>query len=248
MMDDTACDLHFFAEDKAIVIRSLENLGCIVGHNLAFNAARILSGGQPHEIIMIDIDVVITEKGWLDKVLAWADDRPHVGIVGLEHAKDQVCAPAVFLDPAGYWYIHKEQAMEAQPVEAESVGLGLALIRWPVLEAGLRFDTAFQMYYKQDDDFCFQVRYFLGLDIWAFPIGCVHHGAGSLRANEWKVGRWKGEEAVQGDMKWNNQLYFAKKWAWALRPRRRTMGEEQEHLDLMRMAMNEARRYRDDTD
>jgi GT2 family glycosyltransferase len=221
---------------KAVIVRLDENAGCILGHNLAFNTACVLANGEPHEIVMIDTDVVINEQGWLSKARAWADEHPEVGIVGMEHGPRAVCAPAVFLDTNGNWYLHEPQMQRAEPVEGESVGLGFALVRWPVLDVGLRFDLGFKLYYKQDDDFCFQVRADLGLEVWVFPVGNIHFGSGSLQANEYQCGDAGGWDEFD-QIKQANQRYFAQKWNWLLRGRRKNMEGEAAHLVEMRREM-----------
>jgi hypothetical protein len=118
--------------------------------------------------------------------------------------------------------------------------LGFALIRWAVLEAGLRFDPGFRMYYKQDDDFCFSVRADLGLEVWAYPVGCVHWGSGSLRANSYQVGEASGWDEFDS-VKQDNQRYFTKKWRWALTDRRRNMEEQAAHLAEMKRVFAERR-------
>lgn len=221
----------------AIIVRCPENQGCIVGHNLAFDVVQMLSAGMDPgsvEIVMVDTDVVVTEEGWLSKVRKWA--RPGMGVIGMEHGPKAVCAPAVFLDTNGNWYLHESQMTIALPAEGESVGLGFALIRWPVVEAGLRFDTNFEMYYKQDDDFCFQVRADLGLEVWVYPVGNVHFGSGSLRANAYQVGEARGWDEFD-EVKQRNQAYFTKKWRWALGDRRRNMEEQGRWLTEMKREM-----------
>lgn len=221
------------------------NVGCVRGHNHAFRIAENLGGGEPHQIVMLDTDVEVTEPDWLSKAMAWADDHPDAGIIGFEHGPNVSCAPAVFLDKCGNWYLHESQMLRAEPVQGESVGLGFALIRWPVLEAMLRFDTGYEMYYKQDDDLCFQVRADLGLDVWVYPVSNVHAGSGSLRANGYRCGDASGWDEFD-QIKQRNQAFFAKKWAWALRGRRKNMEEEARHLNEMRALMADRREQDDD--
>lgn len=216
------------------------NIGCVLGHNRAFAIAKDFSQGEPHQIVMIDTDVVVSERNWLSGVMAWGGKYPEVGIIGFEHGPDVACAPAVGLDPGGYWYLHEEQMRKNEPVEAESVGLGFALIRWPVLNAGLRFDTAYEMYYKQDDDLCFQVRADLGMQVWVYPVNNIHAGSGSLQANGYQCGEANGWDEFD-QIKQKNQALFATKWAWALRGRRKNMAEEAAHLEEMRRIMRERR-------
>lgn len=227
-------------ELEALVIASPENVGCILGNNLAFDVAQQMSKRRSHEIVMVNTDVSLIERGWLSKVREWADKRPEVGIVGLEHSKGAACASAIFLDTNGNWYIHQVQTKQAEPAEGESVGLGLALIRWPVLEAGLRFDPAFKMYYKQDDDFTFKMRARLGLEAWVFPVDCIHWGRGSLKANDWQCGDARNRAEFE-EIKSENQRLFAERWAWALRSRRATMEEEAQHLVQMKQMVEERR-------
>jgi len=225
------------------VIRAQKNLGCVLGHNLAFDLAQQMADGEPFEIVMLDTDVEVSEACWLTKVRAFAVDRDDacpIGIVGMEHAVGEVCAGAVSLDPSGNWYLHPGQTLDSTPLRAESVGLGFALIRWPVLEAGLRFDTGYELYYKQDDDLCFQVRADLGLEVWAFPVGSVHWGSGALQINEYDVAGHHGWDAFHR-VKSRNQTYFAEKWAWALKKRRATLQDEQIHLDHMARVMRARR-------
>lgn len=233
---DQLCWRDSLAVLPTAIVGSRVNLGCVEGHNSAFDVARFWSNGEPHEIVMIDTDVVITERGWLSRVRSWADERPEVGIVGLEHGPNAVCAPAVFLDTNGNWYLHETQMGKAEPAEGESVGLGFALVRWSVLRTGLRFDTGYQMYYKQDDDLCFQVRADLGLEVWVYPVGNIHYGSGSLKANEYEVGEAHGWDEFD-EVKQDNQRYFAKKWRWALGDRRRNMGEQAAWLAEMKGRM-----------
>lgn len=221
----------------AAILRVPENLGCVRGHNLAFDFAAALAHGRPYDLVMIDTDVEVNEAGWLSRVRDWIEGRP-IGIIGLEHAFDEVCAGAVFLDPSGNWYIHGGQTSHADPVQAESVGLGFALLRWPVPQ--LRFDTGYQIYYKQDDDLCFQVRAALDLEVWAYPVDCVHWGSGSLKANDYNVREHRGWDAFH-EIKCANQRYFAEKWAWALRGRRPNLAAEATHLAEMQQAMAERR-------
>jgi len=236
------------AGDKLALLRSVdwtiaesrENLGCVLGHNAAFDTVHGLVHGEPHQIVMIDTDVVVTENGWLSKAMAWANLHPEVGIVGFEHGPGAVCAPAVFLDKCGNWYLHEPQMQRAEPVEGESVGLGLALIRWPVLEAGLRFDIDYVMYYKQDDDLCFQVRADMGLEAWVYPVGNIHRGSMSLKRNQYKCGDASGWDEFD-QIKQANQRHFAAKWAWALEGRRKTMEEEAANLRMMHRRMSERR-------
>jgi len=206
------------------------NQGLIVGHNRGFDLAELCA--QPHDVVLINTDVIVYEEGWLERVWTWADERPEVGMIGLEHNRASVCASAIFLDPQGYWYVHEEQPKRPEPVEAESVGFGMVLLRWPVLEAGLRFDPAYRMYYKQDDDLAFQVRAYLGREVWAFPIRCDHWGCGSIKIN----GPPGGHEAFER-IKRRNQEFFAERWAWALRPRRPNLAAEAAHLEKMKAIM-----------
>lgn len=226
----------------AIVVTAERNLGCVLGHNLAFDmvdAARYGEGAV--EMVMLDADVEVYQDGWLTDARQWVEAQPDIGIVGLEHSRAEVCAGAVFLDPSGNWYLHRDQTMTGTPVQSESVGLGMALLRWPVIQKGLRFDTGYELYYKQDDDLCFQVRANLGLEVWAYPIEMVHWGSGALRVNAYSP-----NEKVQGriafdEIKRKNQQYFASKWAWALRGRRPTLADEAKHLREMGALMRERR-------
>lgn len=215
---------------EAVLLLSNENLGCVNGHNLCFDMAEFLASGKPYQIVMVDTDVEVYEFDWLKKVMHFIDETPNVGIVGLEHSRAEVCAPAVFLDKHGNWYLHQEQAQEKQPVKGESVGLGMALLTYPVTK--LRFDTGYKIYYKQDDDLCFSTRFDLGLDTWVYPIDMVHYGAGSLRENNYDVQDAHGWDAFDL-VKQANQRYFAKKWAAKLDARRPNMQAELKRLEEM---------------
>ncbi len=218
-----------------LVIQSPSNLGCVLGHNLCFDYAESWSIGDPFDIVMVDTDVEVFEEGWLTKLNAWAESQADpVGVVGLERPRDASCAGAVFLDPSGNWYIHQRQMQRPEPCQAESAGLGFAVLRHPATE--LRFDPAYRLYYKQDDDLCFQARADLGLGVWVYPVDNVHFGSGSLRANDYQVNEHKGWDAFH-KVKSANQALFAKKWAWALKDRRPTVDAELSHLTEMRAVM-----------
>ena len=226
---------------QTVIVRSPTNLGCVEGCNLALDVVKALTfrGCRPHEVVLINTDVVVNEQGWLDRLHAWLEDKPQIGIVGLEHSRGAKCASAIFLDTNGNWYVQGDQPMRATPVESESVGFGMVMLRWPVLEAGLRFDPRYAMYYKQDDDFAFQVRT-MGLEVWAFPIDCLHWGSGSLKANEYHVGDAQGRAEFE-QVKQANQRRFAEKWAWLLRGRRGSWEGEMSHLAEMKRVMADRR-------
>ena len=226
---------------KALVVLADENMGCVKGHNLAFDMVDRLRKRQPAEIVMFDTDVEVAQPGWLTAARDFASKAGDVGIVGLEHSPAEACAGAVFLDPSGNWYLHAEQTMRPVPVRAESVGLGMALLRAPVVQAGLRFDEGFKLYYKQDDDLCFQCRANLGLDVWAYPIAMTHWGSQALRANAYAVDKTTPDREAFDAVKRANQKYFAQKWAWALRGRRPTLAAETAHLAEMDALMRERR-------
>lgn len=227
-----------------LMFNAKRNLGCVLGHNAAFDMCAKDAGAEPYEIVMFDTDVEVYQSGWLTKVRQWCErdiipGYNEIGIVGLEHSQLEICAGAVFLDTSGNWTIHRDQTKRAEPVRAESVGLGMAFLRWPVTK--LRFDTGYKLYYKQDDDLCFQVRANLSLDVWAYPLEMIHWGCRGLRENEYNVtdevrGREKFEEIKRG-----NQRYFAKKWSWALRGRRPLLVDETAHLEAMDTLMRERR-------
>lgn len=227
------------------------NQGMILAHNLALDViARLQTVDgvlRPYEVVLIDADVEVYQEGWLPSVREWArgmeETTKHqpIGIVGMEHSKGEVCAPGVFLDKNGNWYIHQTQTKQAKPVPAESVGLGFALLRWPLLEAGLRFDEGFKIYYKQDDDLCFQARA-LGLGVWAYPVDCWHRGSAVLKAADYYVSEDIPDRNSLEDVKRLNQAYFAKKWEWALDDRRPNYDAERAHLLSMSIQMAQRRK------
>lgn len=229
-----------YPRPRMVIVRRPENLGMIVGYNTLLDLAAAITKGQPHEVFLVNTDMLI--KGpFLAPVLQWAEDRPEIGIIGLEHSRGEVCAAAIFLDTAGNWYTQGGQTSRAEPVEGESVGLGFCLVRWPVLQAGLRFNPKYEFYYKQDDDFTFQVRYELGLQIWAYPIDCEHRGRAAIRAHDYQVGPATNQVEFE-EMKGRNRARFAADWADFLRGRRGNMEAERVHLDMMRQAMAVVRR------
>lgn len=228
--DDQWHELKLWAQAHSLhndangsLIRFPENRGLILAHNRALEIARLSQ--QPFDTLLINTDVTVSERGWLTRMLQWADKRPHAAIIGLEHNEANQCASAIFLDTCGNWYIHPDQPTRAIPTRGESVGFGMVFIRWQAWKSGLMFDPLYEMYYKQDDDLAFRARA-TGLEAWAFPIGCNHWGSGSIKTN----GPPGGKEAFEA-IKRENQRRFAERWAFALRPRRTTLAAEQDHLD-----------------
>jgi len=223
-----------------VIIRRHENLGMIHGYNQLLDLALNLSDGEHHDVVLINTDVRVNQVGWLYDVLEWLKDRPEIGVVGMEHSRGELCAAAIFLDTVGNWYTQAGQTRQAIPVEGESVGLGFCLVRWPVLEAGIRFSPEFEFYYKQDDDFTFRIRHELGLQIWAYPVDCVHLGRASILEHDYKVGPATNQLEFE-NMKKRNQKRFADRWEWLLRGRRPSLQAEARHLEEMRAAMGERR-------
>lgn len=228
--------LHEYLADtfepwQAVLIEEPANLGCVLGHNKCFDAVQQLANEEPYEIVMMDTDVEVYQAHWLRDVHRFIDSIGDIGIVGLEHSKAEVCAAAVGLDKFGNWYTHEEQMQSKTPVLAESVGLGMAVLRPPV--SSLRFDTGFKLYYKQDDDLCFQARIDHKLKIYAYPIDMVHWGSGALRVNQYNVGDAHGWDEFD-QVKQDNQRYFAAKWANWLDNRRATTADEIRRLIAQR--------------
>ena len=221
---------------RTVIIREDKNVGMIHGYNQLLDLAYKIADGESHDVVLVNTDMRVMQVGWLDDVLNWLEDRPEVGIVGMEHSRGEVCAAAIFLDTAGNWYIQGGQTKQAIPVEGESVGMGFCLVRWPVLQAYTRFSPAYEFYYKQDDDFAFRVRYNLGLQIWAYPVDCVHLGRASIIAHDYQVGPATSKIEFE-NMKKRNQETFAETWLWMLRGRRGGMEAERLHLDQMRIVM-----------
>ena len=222
-----------------VIVKAALNLGCVLGHNLAFDMCKVLADDEHYNIVMFDTDVEVYDEHWLSAVKTFVDNSTEeIGIVGLEHSASEKCAGAVALDTSGNWSLYPGQTDDPTPVKCESVGLGMAFLAWPTPKH--RFDGGFILYYKQDDDLCFQVRAD-GYSVWAYPIDMVHWGSRGLQTNGYAVNDTvRGRESFDV-IKRTNQKYFASKWSWALRGRRRNLAEEAKHLETMEAMFYERR-------
>jgi len=213
------------AEWQVEYITNQTNLGIPVAHNQALDWIRTHER-EPFGVVLLSADTVVTE-GWLDNVLnfaAWNDDA---GVIGGAKSPQGASLP-VFHDHNGRWYQHSK--IPPDFCEGESVDFSMAYITPRALGAGIRFDTGYQIYDGYDQDLCLRLRSW-GFRVYQTDAGVIHHGSAAMK----KAGyQWAGGGREEWDaLRARNIERLVAIWGDWLRPRRKSVAEEREHLALM---------------
>jgi len=219
------------------IVHLPHNVGCPPARNLALNLIEEEQEGRDYDVVLMDSDIEISDPEWVNKVREVLTEHSLCGIVGLKRGRDERGSSPVFHFPTPdgrlYWYQWPELS---EGGEGESVGFGFVFIRGDLVRAPyrLRFDTRYEFYDGQDQDFCFHARA-LGWECWTVPVQVQHWGSGALYINDWKISdEIQGPEAVQA-MRHRNQRRFIEKWRDFLAPaRRQSVAEEMAHLAAMK--------------
>jgi len=201
------------------------NLGIPVAHNQALDWIRAHER-EPFGAVLLSADTVVTD-GWLDSVLNFAAYNDDAGVIGGAKSLHGASLP-VFHDHNGRWYQHDKIPQDF--CEGESVDFAMAYLTPRAIEAGIRFDTGYQIYDGYDQDLCFRLRSW-GFRVYQADAGVIHHGSAAMK----KAGyQWEGGGREEWDaLRARNVERLVAIWGDWLRPRRKSITEERGHLALM---------------
>ncbi len=213
------------AGQSVVYLPNLTNLGIPVAHNQALDWIRGHER-EPFGMILLSADTVVL-AGLLDSVLKFAAEHSDAGVIGGAKSPQGASLP-VFHDHNGRWYQHSK--IPPDFCEGESVDFSMAYITPRALEAGIRFDTGYEVYDGYDQDLCFRLRSW-GFRIYQTDAGVIHHGSAAMKRAGY---RWEGGGREEWDaLRARNVERLVAIWGDWLRPRRSSIAEERKHLALM---------------
>jgi len=174
--DGTVDYLNRLADTHAHVrvIANGENLGFAAGNN------RGLAAAAGEQVVLINSDIVVT-AGWLDRLLACADQSGKIGLVGpmTNNISGPQQLPSVGYDPTNLTGLAEFAASHALRTEGvakpywRAVGFCL-LIKREVIETIGGLDERFGLGNFEDDDYCLRAL-LTGWQTWLAADCFVHH-------------------------------------------------------------------------
>jgi GT2 family glycosyltransferase len=156
--DETPRGLAAYA-DRVRVLTMPENLGFVRGMNAGIAAAR-----PDDDIVLLNNDLVFTQRDWLGRLRDAAYAAPDVGIVGCRllgpEPEGRLYHSGAFIEPDRLWGQQTESGLAERDVaqctrfrRVEGIAFALAYIRRDCLDRIGALDTAFHSYFE-DTDYC----------------------------------------------------------------------------------------------
>jgi GT2 family glycosyltransferase len=146
---------------KVRVLSNVENIGVAAGRD------GLLKQATGEYLIFLDSDVEIIAEDWIERAMEMLEPE-NVGMVG----------------PAGsfvQWTPDGAAFVPAIPGECDVVAGWCQVFKREVLEAGVRLDLGYGMFYEEDSDFCLQIRA-AGWDVFTYNNSGLRHMPGQSGA------------------------------------------------------------------
>lgn len=181
--DETPARLRERAERGDVEVLTLpENLGFVRGNNRGIEAADPAS-----DVVLLNNDLVFTQRDWLPRLRDCAHRRPQIGIVGcrLVLPNGRLAHAGTYMPPETMWGQQiggreKDIGQYARDREVEGIVFAVAYLKRELLAAigGLSLD--FQSYFE-DTDACFRARRAGFSTVLCGGVTLVHDEHGSTR-------------------------------------------------------------------
>lgn len=208
--DETAEQLK--KHDWITVINKPDNLGYVKGNNAAVEHAESES-----DLVLINSDIVFTQKDWLQQLESSAYKKPEIGIVGcrLQDHKQQLIHAGTTIMAETMW----GQQMDSGQVEVDinqfnhdrvvqGVIFAVAYIKRPVFEKLNGLSVDFHSYFE-DTDFCLRAKQEGFLTLCCGAVTLLHNQHGSTQDNE----------SFRNKLFNQSRQIFSKKWKKTLEQR-----------------------------
>jgi GT2 family glycosyltransferase len=164
------------------VIRNDRRLGFSTNNNLVFKRGR----GR-YKMLLNDDTVILA--GALDRLVAFMDDHPTVGVVGAQLVNTDHSAQPSFsrfphpvveaVWPAANWS-YRSMRQATVPFEVDSVCGAAMLVRNKVIDQVGLLDPAFDPIYSEEVEWCYRIRQ-AGWLIYAHPQArIIHYGSQTM--------------------------------------------------------------------
>lgn len=197
-------------------LRLPKNRGYVKGVNAGLEHLRDTSG----PLFLVNSDLVFHELRGLQRWLHTLEEHPQVGIIGPK--------PPKFL-AAGRQSYYQDHAVYGHWVTG-----CIMLLSGPLRSMLVRLDEAYGIGYWDDADLCMECFWIAHKDVMGLSL-CFEHKAGTTgRRNGYRLtDQIKSYEDLRIQRARNRERLFHK-WSSVLYPRRKTLEEEMEHLQMLR--------------
>jgi len=213
--DETPQALAAYA-DRVRILRMPENLGFVRGMNAGIAAAR-----ADDDVVLLNNDLLFTQRDWLGRLRDAAYAAPETGIVGCRllgpEAEGRVYHDGAFIEPDRLWGQQTESGQMEREVRqytrlrrVQGIAFALAYIRRDCLDSAGALDTAFHSYFE-DTDYCLRAA--------DLGIACVVAGAVTLRHDQ--HGSTSEDQSFRTGLFAASRATFAARWQQRLREKYR---------------------------
>jgi GT2 family glycosyltransferase len=145
--------------DRVRILTMAENLGFVRGMNAGIAAAR-----ADDDVVLLNNDLVFTQRDWLGRLRDAAYAAPDLGIVGCRllgpEPEGRLYHSGAFIEPDRLWGQQTESGLAERDIaqytrvrRVEGIAFALAYIRRDCLDRIGALDTAFHSYFE-DTDYC----------------------------------------------------------------------------------------------
>lgn len=218
--------------DGIRVLTLPENLGFVRGNNAGIEAA-----DPDSDVVLLNNDLVFTQRDWLDRMRDCAHSRPEIGVVGcrltlpdgrLSHAGTYMPAETMWGQQIGGR--EKDLGQYTRDHEVEGIVFACAYVKREVVAAigGLALD--FESYFE-DTDYCLRARQAGFSTVLCGGVTLVHDEHGSTQGDAAALmrlfqksrdvfrGKWQGylEGRYRRDVFWQSIMNFPTGYAMSCR-------------------------------
>jgi GT2 family glycosyltransferase len=209
--DETPHALAAYA-DRVRILRMPENLGFVRGMNAGIAAAR-----ADDDVVLLNNDLLFTQRDWLGRLRDAAYAAPDVGIVGCRllgpEAEGRLYHDGAFIEPDRLWGQQTESGLMEREVRqytrfrrVQGIAFALAYIRRDCIDRLGVLDTAFHSYFE-DTDYCLR----------AADLGIASVVAGAVTLRHDQHGSTSEDQSFRTGLFAASRATFAARWQQRLR-------------------------------
>ena len=199
-----------------------ENRGFVRGNN-----AGIETTDPDSDIVLLNNDLVFTQRDWLERMRACADKNPAAGVIGcrLVLSDSRLLHAGTYILPDTFWgqqigSMEEDVGQYSSDREVQGIVFACALIKREVIDAIGGLNEDFESYFE-DTDYCLRAAVAGFSTVVCGGVTLVHDEHGST----------SGQDETRKKLFATSQRVFAKKW-------RRTLEDSYHHRLTWQSIMN----------